>query len=139
MDWKWGMKRTRSQGDLPDLWLTQEWGRGTVAEIGKKRGKEAVKVLSWKYLHGDASVLDEEFQGLLCLFLLLCLLYQVSSSLVTVCPTSSGDSKTGLPSCAFSTLGAAQLALRKPSSEPRCQPGVNSLPGHRGQGMNETA
>lgn len=29
MDWKWGMKRTRSQGDLPDLWLTQEWGRGT--------------------------------------------------------------------------------------------------------------
>lgn len=100
---------------------------GQVAEIGKKRGKEAVKVLSWKYLHGDASVLDEEFQGLLCLFLLLCLLYQVSSSLVTVCPTSSGDSKTGLPSCAFSTLGAAQLALRKPPSEPRCQLSTWSL------------
>lgn len=41
MEWKWWMKRRRSQGDLPDLWLTQDGDVGQAAEIGKKRGERS--------------------------------------------------------------------------------------------------
>lgn len=71
MEWKWGVKRTRSQGDLPDLWLTQDGDVGQAAEIGKKSTSLPLLISATRcppsFLEADANSRCPGCQGA-CLF-----------------------------------------------------------------------